>query len=100
MPPQRRLSKAQKEGRILLALNAYQAGHKPSLHDAPLSYRAAPRTLNDRTHGRIARVFTRANFHKLTTTEEEVLIQCILSVDERRYSPKPSAVRDAASIIL
>jgi hypothetical protein len=100
MPPLRNISKAQKKGRLLLAHQAYQRDQFRSIRQAALAYDVPPRTLSDRVNGRVAREDSLANGRKLTTTEEEVLLQWILSMDERGYPPKPSAVGDAARLLL
>jgi hypothetical protein len=100
MSPLRNINKAQKEGRLLLAGQAYQKGQKSSIRSSAKSYSVLKDTLRHRLNGRVACVDTRANSHKLTSTEEEVLIQWILSIDERSYAPKPATVRNAAVLIL
>lgn len=93
-------SKAQQEGRLLLALQAYRKGQFSSIRQAALSYNVPPSNLEHRLKGRVARVDSRANNHKLTPTEEEALLQWILSMDERGYPPTISALRDAARLLL
>jgi len=41
-----------------------------------------------------------ANEHKLTITEEETLLQWILSLDRRGAAPQPASVQDMANILL
>jgi hypothetical protein len=100
MPPQRVDLKAQKEGRILLAINAFQLGQFSSVRKAAVAYSIDFSTLARRLKGRVARVDKRANGHKLTTTEEEVLEQWILCMDTRGYSLTITGVRDAARLLL
>ena len=92
-------SKAQKEGQLLLALQAYQKGQIKSIRKAALAYNVPHSTLIDRVAG-VACVSSRANSHKLTPTEEQVLIQWILSMDSRGYPPQVSAVRNVAQLLL
>ena len=93
-------SKAQQEGRILLAMQAIQKGQISSIKQAALTYNVPRTTLSDRVNGRVARPDTRAKGHKLTCTEEEALIKWIISMDDRGYSPRVCAVRDAAKLLL
>jgi hypothetical protein len=85
MAQPRLVNKAQNEGRLLLALQAYQKNQFKSIKQAATAYQVCDRTLSARLKGRVSRVDSRANGHKLTTTEEEVLEQWILSINERGY---------------
>jgi len=93
-------SKAQQEGRLLLGLQAYQKGQISSIRQAALAYNVPYSTLNYRLSGRVARVEIRANSHKLTPIEEQVLIQWIISMDNRGYPPRVCAVQNAARLLL
>lgn len=95
-----RIAKAQKEGRNVLALHALRTGQISSGRAAARVYKTPKSTLSDRTHGRVARVDSRANNRKLTETEELVLIQWILDMDARGYPPRICAVREAAQLLL
>jgi hypothetical protein len=92
--------KAHKEGRLLLALQAYQKGQIKSIRGAAATYNVPYTTLSDRVRGRVSRGDSRANGHKLTATEEEALLQWVISMDERGYSPRIAAIREAARILL
>lgn len=100
MPAQLRASKAQKEGQTLLALRALRNNRIPTIAQAACTYNVARRTLSDRLHGRVARVDTRANNHKLTLIEEQVLIEWILNLDERGYPLRIQDLREAATVLL
>ena len=93
-------SKAQQEGRLLLARQAFQNNQFSSIRQAALAYNVPPKSLENRLNGRVARVNTRANNHKLTPTEEQVLIQWIISMDNRGYPPRVCAVQNAARLLL
>lgn len=74
MPPPTRVdTKAQKEGRLLLALQAIQKGQIQSIRKAAELFNVPRATLQDRVNGRVARLDTRANGYKLTPIEEELL---------------------------
>jgi hypothetical protein len=100
MPPQPVNAKAQKEGRMLLAIDAYNKGHIQSIRKAAEAYSISYTSLAYRLRGRAARVESRPNRQKLTDTEEEVLERWILSMDERGYPLTVTGVRDAARILL
>ena len=100
MPPQVVNTKAQKEGQLLLAYDAYLKGHFPSIRKAADAYSVPFTTLASRLRGRASRVDSRPNRQKLTDTEEEVLEHWILSTDERGYPLTVTGVRDAAKIVL
>ena len=100
MPRQTRAENVQKEGRKLLALHALQTGQISSARAAARLYNVPKTSLTDRMGGRPARTDLRANGHKLTQTEEQVLLEWILSMDERGYPLKVHAVGDAAKLLL
>jgi hypothetical protein len=56
--------------------------------------------LQRRLTGDIFRLETRANNHKLTESEEELLQKWILSMDSRGATPRPSFVREMANLLL
>jgi len=100
MPAQTRTEKAQKEGRKLLALQALRKGQFSSAQAAARLYDVSKPSLTDRIHGRVARTELHANSHKLTETEEQALVQWILSMYKRGYPPRICAVGEAAKLIL
>ena len=100
MATQQRAEKSQKEGRILLAKQAYQLGHISSIKDATRAYNIPYTILQNRLRGRGARAETRANCHKLTEGEEDVLEEWILSMDNRGFSPSVRAVKDTVIKLL
>jgi hypothetical protein len=75
MPPQQSVTKVRQEGRLLLALQAYQKGQIQSIPQAAATYNVDHTTLMHRLKGRVARVDARANGHKLSSTKEKVLKQ-------------------------
>ena len=88
------------EGRLCLAVNALDSGQIQSIRAAARIYTVPPETLRTRYHGTLSRRDTRQLMHKLTSTEEEVLLQRILSLDAQGFPPRISIVRDIANIIL
>jgi hypothetical protein len=103
MPPKRTESSqksADREGKILLALQAFQKGQVKSIRAAAKLFSIPYTTLHARHAGRSLRADTRANNHKLTQNEEDVLVEWILSMDSRGAAPRLSTVREMANILL
>jgi hypothetical protein len=71
-----------------------------SISKAARLYNIPHQTLSDRIRGRVARIDSRANGHKLTPVEEEVLVQWIISMDERGYPLAIGGLRNAARLLL
>lgn len=80
MPPKSKNS-IEQEGRILLAISALQKKEIRSVRQAARVYMVPESTLQDRLHGSVYQAERRANSHKLTKNEEELLVQWILSLD-------------------
>jgi len=57
-------------------------------------------TLHDRLSGSVTKTEQRANGHILTITEEDTLLQWILSLDQHGAAPWPASVQDMANILL
>jgi hypothetical protein len=103
MPPIRSQSSpnsVNQEGRIQLAIKAFQNDEIPSIREAARVFEVPNTTLKRRIDGQQFRKDTRANSHKLTPEEEQSLLQWILSMDLRGSAPRPSMVRDMANILL
>ena len=103
MPPIRtRTSRnsIEQEGRLLLAISAIQKKEIAAIREAARQYNVPESTLRTRLRGTTNRAETRANNHKLTKTEEESLIQWILSMDQRGGAPRPTTVREMANLLL
>jgi hypothetical protein len=95
MPPDRS-QKARKaveqEGRILLAIHAIKNKEIPTIAEAVRRFNVLRTTLRRRITGNTFRAETRANNHKLTQIDEESLKQWIISIDQRRESPRLATV--------
>ena len=103
MPPIRKVSAEKdgnKEGRILLAIQAIQKQQIASIREAARQFDIPRTTLQRRLTGDIYRSETRANSHKLTKNEEDSLIQWIISMDIRGAAPRPASVQEMANILL
>jgi hypothetical protein len=90
----------EQEGRIQLAIQAYQNKEILSIREAARRFQVPYATLQYRCNGKPFRLDTRANNYKLTPNEEQSLLQWILSMDTRGSTPRPSMVRDMANILL
>ena len=90
MPPNQvrlRQDSIQQEGRLLLAIQAIKSKEISSIRRAADQFHVNRYTLTRRLRGTINRAESRANSHKLTEIEEELLQQRILSLDRRRAAP-------------
>jgi hypothetical protein len=88
------------EGRILLALSAYNNRQFKSLRLAAEAFKVPPSTLTDRYNG-ITYISQRRNGqHKLTATEEQTIVQYILDLDSRGFAPRLCEVADMADKLL
>ena len=88
------------EGRILLAIEAYNQNQFKSLRAAAASFNVSRSTLSNRLNGMIARRDTRPVSCKLSSVEEEVLHRRILDLDSQGYPPRLAVVREMADLIL
>ena len=100
MPQQQGSQFSQKEGRIALAIQAFERGQFKSLRAATKSYDVSYSTVWDRVNGRSSRRDSEPRNQKLTTTEESTLVQWILSMDQRGLPPRPDSVRQMANLLL
>jgi hypothetical protein len=98
--PRNQVSDPQTEGRILLAINAFNQGQFPSLRAAAKAYDVPPATTQRRAHGRPSRRECRPNSQKLTSTEESALENWIISLDTRGFPPRVSTVQQMADLLL
>jgi helix-turn-helix, Psq domain. len=76
MPPIRSRNKQEsvrQEGRILLAIQAIQNKSIASVAAAARVYDVPRSTLRDRVNGALSKPTTRANNHKLTQLDEDIL---------------------------
>jgi hypothetical protein len=75
-----------KENRLQMAISAYKKGQIKLRNYAAKVFAVAESTLRKRLHGIKARAETRANSHRLTHIEEEVLNKRLLDTDKRGFS--------------
>jgi hypothetical protein len=94
------LDQTQQEGRIELAIQAIQNRQFKSVRRAALAFNVIPSTLQQRSNGTLARANCQANCQKLTTTEEQTIVQYILDLDLRGFAPPLCEVADMADKLL
>jgi hypothetical protein len=100
MPPPQRTQSSQNEGRIALAIQAFQQGHFSNLKAACTTYGAPYSTVRDHLSGRVARFNSRPTNLKLTPTEESTLVQWILSMEERGLPLGADSIQQIANLLL
>ena len=96
MPPNH---ESDQETRILQAIKAIHSNIFPSVRAAARAYDIPRSTLADRLRGQPTRQQSQIANRKLLPTEEEALLQWILSIGERGFPPRISAVREMANIL-
>jgi helix-turn-helix, Psq domain len=82
------------EARIILAIEAIRSSRKISIRAAAKLYNIPHSTLAYRMTGRTPCNEIKANCHKLTEIEEEVIVQYILDLDSRGFTPRLADVED------
>lgn len=96
--PQRREA-LNKEGRLELAVQGYKRGQFQNPTAAAKAYDVPVVTLRRRIAGTPAQRGAIAKTRLLTPTEEESLLQWILSIDKRGMPPRIATVRQMAGIL-
>ncbi|MBZ6375483.1 MAG: hypothetical protein LBE67_10925 [Kocuria palustris] len=103
MPPIRSHSSresTEREGRVLLAIQAIQNDQIPNVHLAARTFKVPRSTLRRRLSGIEHYAISRVKSHKLLEIEEETLEKWILSMDSWGSAPRPSMVREMANVLL
>ena len=97
MPPNR---KGDQEDKISQAIKAIYDNNSLSIRAAARAYDVPHSTLAKRLRGQPTYQQSRIANRKLLPTEEEALFQWIISMGERGFPPRISAVRKMAAILL
>lgn len=92
--------KKNRRARLSQALVAIRSYDSRSLRATARNFHVPVSTLAERRRGRTISTKAQIENRLLTPTEEESLIQWIMSMDEREFPPRVSAVRDMANILL
>ena len=90
----------QKEGRLELAVRDYQQGKFQTPTAAAKAYDITRSTLQRRSNGVRSRLGSISKNRLLTPTEEETLVQWILSMDRRGMPPQIATVREMACLLI
>ena len=88
------------EARIILAIEAIRTSKKLSCRSAAKLYNVPRAILSYRIANRIPRRELKANCHKLTELEEEVIIRYILDPDIRGFALRLASVEDIVNYLL
>jgi hypothetical protein len=88
------------ERQINLALQAIQKDRNLSARAASTIYRCSYVTLSRRLKGTQSRGDSIPKLRNLTSLEEITIVQYILDLDTRSYSPRLSSVEDIANRLL
>src|SRR4051794_31698180 len=100
MAPPKQAKSSDQEGRIDLAIQALELGQFESIRAAAESYDIKWERLRDRLNGIPARRDCAPNTRKLTSYEEEAIVQYILDLDSRGFPPRPRDVQEMADLLL
>jgi DNA-binding transcriptional MocR family regulator len=87
------------EGRIALAIQTLHSKRCKSIRAAAKAFDVSFSSLQRRYQRTHSRRETRPNCTKLTSTEEEVLLQRILDLDEQGFPPQLAVVCNIANIL-
>jgi hypothetical protein len=90
----------EREGRIVLAINALKKGQIATIRQASRLYDVPLMTLYNHLNGRPGQTTTRANGLQLIKTKEESLKNWIISLASHGATPRPSAIQAIADILL
>jgi hypothetical protein len=99
MQPANNLQTINKEGRILLALQAFKRHQFKTLRAAAAAFSVSQDTLRRRRDGKPSRRDTIPPRQNMTPMEESVIIQHIIDLDSRGFSPTPKNVAEMANIL-
>jgi hypothetical protein len=98
--PQHNMESISYEARVNLALEAIRNNKKLSLRAAAKIYNVTINTIRNRRDGKPARRDTPPNSKNLTELEEEAIVQYVLELSARSFSPRLRGVEDMANHLL
>jgi hypothetical protein len=97
-PPASRASYCEADIQLALAaLNSNQVAHVTT---AAATFNVPETTLRRRRAGKPSRRDCQPNSRKLMKLEEEVIVEYILELDSRGFSPTYTVIRDMANLLL
>lgn len=100
MPPPPQQAALYKDGRIDLTIQAYKRGEFTLVYTTALAYEVPRTTLRDRLKGMQPKLGFVAINRLLTHSEEDSLVQWVLSMDSRDMPPTLEVVRRMASLLV
>jgi hypothetical protein len=100
MPPQHNTLLLEHEGRLQLALSAFNSGQFRSHRAAAVAFDIKRCTLDECARGIPFRLETPPNSYKLTRTEEQTIVRYILNLDSQGFAPRLCEVADMADKLL
>ena len=100
MPRQQRSIHTSREGRISLAIASYRNNLKQSICALAKAYNVLQSTLHTRVHSTQPRLELWSVNRKLSSIEEQSLVQWILDLDRRGFPPHIIDVRRMADALL
>ena len=100
MSQQRNALLEEHEGRLQLALQAYNAKQFRSHQAAAAAFNVKHYTLTERAKGKPFWREIRPNCQKLTITKEQAIVQYMLNLNSRGFAPRLYKVEDMADKLL
>jgi hypothetical protein len=100
MSQQRNTLSLEHEGRLQLALSAFNSGQFRSHRAAAEAFDVKCHTLDERARGVPFHLRTPPNGLKLTSTKEQTIVRYILDLDSRGFAPRLCEVADMADKVL
>ena len=94
------MSVQSQEARVILAIKAICTTKKMSIRGAVKIYGVPEATIRHRIKGRVLKLEKRNARYNLTPTKEETLVQYVLDLDARGFSPWIDGVGDMANLLL
>ncbi len=91
------MSSSSKEAKVILALRALEKDLKLSLLAAAKLYSIPYTTLYDRRASRLAQCDIPANSRSLTVLEKQTIVQYIIELSTRAFTPRLRSVEDMAN---
>ena len=88
------------EARVNLAIQSLKLGQFPSIRAAATAYSVNRNTLTNRMNNKPPRRDVTPNSRKLTPIEEQVIVQRVLDLDSRGFSPRLRIVEEMANKLL
>jgi len=99
MAPPHTTKLSPKEGSILLATSVFHSGQFKSILAAARAFNIPESALYDRIRGSASREAYKPRNAKLSKTEEQVLVQCIIELDSQGLAPNLELVSEKATAI-